>query len=264
MFRVILDLDADINAKDPLGMTAAFRAVTNRSSGILALLLDRGADIDARTNNGESLIHVAAKQWNRVDIMQSLLDRGADIHVLTEKGENLVHIAADSSTSSMLDYLIGNGASLDAANEKGVLMVAAKQDRLETLMALMKRGARLNTADSEGRSALHYAIAALPPKPDIVEVIVQEQTVNLIDIKGRTPLHYAHYESAQLSDSKLENWKTRAAHVTRLLIEGGASDTMIDEEGRIPKDYLDWSTEVHRHDWKREYRNLTICGRGFH
>ena len=47
MIQVILDLNADIEAKDSSDMTAAFCAVGKNNGGILSLLLDRRADINA-------------------------------------------------------------------------------------------------------------------------------------------------------------------------------------------------------------------------
>ena len=219
MVQLILDLGADIDAKDSLGMTAAFHAVTNESSRILALLLDRGADP----------------------------------YVLTKKRESLVHLAANSPTSAMLDYLIDSGASFDTADEEGLtpLMNAAGMGQMETLTALIKRGARCDTTNSKGKSLLHFAILAPNPEPDVVKVVMQTQSVNVIDIKGRTPLHYAYLWSAQ------NHCKVSMADVIQLLIEGGAAETIVDAYGRVAKDYVDWSTDEHERNWGREYWDLT-------
>lgn len=255
MVRVILDLNADINAKDPSGLTPAFSAVMNENTGILALLLERGADIDDRPDSGSSLMQVAAKKWNRLDIMEILLDRGYDIHVLTERRESLAHIAADSPTSDMLDYLIDSGALFDTPNEEGVtpLMIAAGEGQQETLRALIRRGARCDITDSIQKSLLHFVVSANFPQPNIVEVVMQLQNVNAVDVKGRTSLHYSYFWSAQFRLNSYKDRNTGIANVIRLLIEGGASETIVDADGRIPKDYLDWCTSEHGNDWTHEY-----------
>ena len=260
MVQMILDLDANIDAKDTSGMTAAFRALKKENCGILALLLDRGADIDARSDTGESLMQVAAKKSNRLDIMHLLLERGADVHSMTGKWESLVHIAADNPTSDMLDYLIDSGASFDTADEKGVtpLMIAADRGQWETLTALIKRGARCDVTDSKQKSPLHFAVSAFSPQPNIVKLVMQTtQNFDVIDIRGRTPLHYAYFRSAQISgDDLLEDWQPEITDVIRLLIEGGASQTIADEYGRIPKDYLSWSHYRYAIDWRSGYWDL--------
>lgn len=260
MVQLILDRNADIDAKDPLGMTAAFRAIRNENGGILPLLLDRGADIDARLDDGESLLHFAAKNERRVDIMQFLIDRGADINVLTENRESLVHIAATHPTSAMLDCLIGNGALFDTADMQGVtpLLSAAGRGRLQTLTALIKRGARLDIRHSTGQIPLHFAVSRpAVPEPDVVEVVMRAQEVNAIDIKGRTPLHHAYFRSAQLSVWSSGKRNTIIADVIRQLIKKGASETFADADGKIPKDYSNWSTWEHEREWNRDYRRLT-------
>ncbi|CAD6584369.1 MAG: hypothetical protein ASARMPRED_001750 [Alectoria sarmentosa] len=254
MVQLILDHNADIDAKDPLYRTAAFRAIENENGGILPLLLDCGADIEVRLEDGHSLLHIAAEKERRVDIMQFLLDRGADINALTDNLESLVHIAAIHPTSAMLDCLIGNGALFDSADLQGVtpLLLAARRGRLQTLTALIKRGARLDIRHPTGQTPLHFAFSHLAvPEPDVVEVLMRTQEVNVIDIKGRTPLHYAYFKSAQ------EKWNTSIADMIRQLIKGGASETIADADGKLPKDYSNWSTWEHGREWKRDYWRLT-------
>lgn len=260
LVQLLLDRNADIEAKDPDGMTPAFRAVRNENVGILPLLFDRGADIRARRESGESLLQVAVKHERRVDIVQFLLDRGADVKVLTRKGESLVHIAADHPTSAMLDCLIDYGAPFDVTDKEGVtpLLFAAGRGRLETLTALMKRGARLDVTDYWGKTPLHFAVSPeFPPRPDVVEVVMPTQKVNAIDIAGRTSLHHSYHTSARISSSGFQVFQeTRIADVIQRLIEGGASETIADAYGRIPKDYAALFTWKHYDQWKAAYRRL--------
>ena len=223
MVQTILDHGADINAKDPLGMTAALRAIKHQNSAILYLLLDRGANIDAQSNRGESLLHKAARHM-RVDIFQSLLDRGADVHVLTKRRESVVHFTATHPAATLLNSLIEHGAPFDLQNEKGFtpLMIAAARGELETSKALIKHGASLNARD----------------------------------IKGRTPLHHACYQYGRCSFFDSQTWKDRAAtaiDVIRQLIENGASVTTTDAHGRTAEHYLRSDTAEMRDEFESDY-----------
>ena len=223
MVQAILDRGADINAKDPLGMTAALRAVKNYNGAILYLLLDRGANINAQSNKGESLLHNAARHTS-VDFLQFLLDRGADVHVLTKQREGLCHFTASHPTSTLLNSLIDHGAPFDMKNDKGFtpLMIAAARGELETSKTLMKHGASLNA----------------------------------IDIKGRTPLHHACYQYGRSSFSRRQESKNRAAmaiDVIRQLIENGASVAIADAHGRTAKRYLRWNTLGLRDEFESDY-----------
>lgn len=174
MVQTILDHDANIDAKDSSGLTATAHAIGNENGGILTLLLDRGANIDVRLDGddyvevgdfsvslcgGVSLVHIAASNERRVDIMQFLLDRGADVNALDTYGRSPLHDAAYYSNPIILDCLIDYGALLDVADEGGVtpLFLALSEGRLEAVKALIKRGARLDITDSMGRSPLHRA-----------------------------------------------------------------------------------------------------------
>ena len=261
MIQVILDHDADIDAKDSSGLTATARAIGNEDGGMLTLLLDRGANIDVRLDGddhmvlggfnvslygGESLVHIAASNERRVDIMQFLLDRGADVNALNIYGQSPLHIAAHGSNSIILDCLIDYGALLDVADGCSLtpLLSAVSQGKLETTTALIKRGARLDITDSGGRSPLHLA-----SEPHVVRVLLAAQGVDVVDVKGRTPLHYAYFHSAQVFDGfynqRIEKWKIAIADIIRQLIKGGASETITDADGRIPKEYSNRSTHEH-------------------
>lgn len=66
MVNMILDLNANIDAKDSRGMTAAFPTVKNNNCDLFSFLLDRGASLDARMGTGESLLHTVAQNKRKV------------------------------------------------------------------------------------------------------------------------------------------------------------------------------------------------------
>ena len=261
MVHLLLDRNADIDAKDPAGRTAAFRAVEKENSGVLSILLDRGADIDVRVDGGESLVHLAAENEWRVDIMQLLLDKGAEVNVYNKKHRSPVHVAMSHSNSVMLDCLIDNGAHFDIADEEGVtpLQWGARLDRPETVATLIKRGARFDFTVSTRKTPLHFAVSLeSPPEPDFVEAVMRTQRVDVIDILGRTPLHHAYWTSSLYTNPHYVRHIDRPERmklvfdVIRRLINGGASETIADAYGRIPKDYADCDRDGH-HKWDQDY-----------
>lgn len=252
IIQVILDLDADVDAKDLHGRTAAFSAVETGNCGTLSLLLDRGANVNARMKGGISLLHFAVdlivREGPALDCLQILLDRSADVNVLTKSGRSVVQLAAATQSLNALDRLVDHGAQFDVADKAGhtPLMIAAWYGRLEIFIALSKLGARRDVTDILGRTPLHFAVR--PLSLEMVEVAMRGQEIDVTDINGRTPLHYAHFWSA-----RYERFD-EAATVMRRLIEEGASETIADAHGRIPKDYyLLWPTYHNEPDWKYKY-----------
>jgi hypothetical protein len=59
------------------GSTPLITAVTFEKAAIVSALIDAGADLSIRNNDGATALHVAAF-FGRVEIVQELLDAGAD------------------------------------------------------------------------------------------------------------------------------------------------------------------------------------------
>jgi len=57
--------------------------------------LDEGGDINRRTEEGQTLLHIATDNF-QVDIMKLLLSRGADINARGYHGYTPLHIAVDN------------------------------------------------------------------------------------------------------------------------------------------------------------------------
>ena len=220
IYHLILDLGADIDAKDESNYTALFMAVECQNSRIVGLLLDRGAD------------HAA-------------LPLPARWHHLPTERRSLMQIATEQSSSAILDFLIDRGMPFDIADEEGLtpLLFAVERRQLTTAMALIKWGARLDVADCRGMTLLHSAVSS--HLPSLVELAIQKQDVNAPDIKGRTPLHHAYYESTfnmqQLHTIygivDCPETINEFATIIQSLVDAGASETAVDEDGKIPKDY---------------------------
>jgi len=74
--QLILDHGADINAKDNDGNTSRHGAALNGRKAVAELLLAKGADASARTNHGLTPYGLA-KHYGRQEIIDLLLKHGA-------------------------------------------------------------------------------------------------------------------------------------------------------------------------------------------
>lgn len=105
----VLKVDpALVNACDQDGYTPLHRAAYEGHTHIIQFLLERGAQIENRTNDGWTSLHSAAN-WGHAGAAGMLLRHGADINAQTDGLHTPLHLAAVNSTNSeILELLLMN------------------------------------------------------------------------------------------------------------------------------------------------------------
>lgn len=87
---ILLKNGANVNQCDRVGLTALHRATTEETA---RLLLDHGADPNARTHAGNTPLHFAAQNM-LVDVVNVLLEYGADVNSHDVKGYTILDAAS--------------------------------------------------------------------------------------------------------------------------------------------------------------------------
>lgn len=82
--RMLLERGADINAKDEWGRTALMIGADEGYSDLVLLLLDWEADVHLRDERGYTALMFAA--WKgHLDVVKALIERGADVNGVDNK-----------------------------------------------------------------------------------------------------------------------------------------------------------------------------------
>jgi ankyrin repeat protein len=110
-------------------------------------LIKAGADLEVRTSDGWTPLHVAAMR-GRTDAAKALIAAGADLEAKDNDDWTPLHDAAAFGHTEIAKALIQAGADLEAKNKVGwtPLHFAAARGKTEAAKALIGAGADVSTA----------------------------------------------------------------------------------------------------------------------
>ena len=225
----------------------------NSESGLTMRLMDCKSDIS--TNTGSAVTLSLGKYTSEYQItssfyvMDTLVNKCQDVNAQDKDGQTPLHIAIrwsvfyavlSSTEESLIKDLLDHGADLNIRDNLGYtpLHCAAFSGTPEIILMLVNRGASLIAKDYAGRVPLHCAASAL--YEDNLKALLRESELDAQDFKGRTPLHHAYIRWSILKHLTSKHHQTRRSAIA-LLLEAGASDNIVDADGRIPSDYSTWS-----------------------
>ncbi len=217
----LLAKKADINARNEVGYTPLHLAAEKGHMKIVHVLLGHRADVAARDHHGRTPLHIAA-QHGATDIVADLLAEGEEIVEAQDvSGQTALHLAAAGGFTDVIHSLLIRKANINARTHLGhtPLHEATEHNFLETVDFLLVKGAHINEGDNFHRTPLH--VAAKLGFVDITDLLISKAAdINAQDHFGRTPLH----EAAM---------KGHCALVT-LLVQKGAQVGVKDLLGRTP------------------------------
>lgn len=128
------------------------------------------------------------------DASALLIERGAEVNARDTFGQTPLHIAAYVGNAPLVDFLLKKGADADLADRNGrsPLHLAARRDHQKVVQLLMARGAQVNRKDIKGLTPLHLAVTRKENSGGTTrQLILQGAAVNEVDSDGWTPLFYA-------------------------------------------------------------------------
>jgi uncharacterized protein len=159
----VVDAPPTANAQNEQAATAPHEPpwVTN-----VRLLLDSGADIETRDDEGETPLTRAAS-FGQTETFKFLLERGAKVNIRDKGGMTPLIAAACScamatmnSTYDIMKTLLEKGANVNARSREGktaLIMAAGSPDDAASVKLLLSWGADPMSKDNEGKTAMTFA-----------------------------------------------------------------------------------------------------------
>jgi ankyrin repeat protein len=248
---LLLTHGVDVNVADDDGLRALHFAgdhdmvvhdnaeMVHDNAEMVHLLIAHGADIEARSADGDTPLIVSSQYKQKHNITKALLKHGADAGVHNKRGATPLHCASMwlmSEHHELAESLLEHGADVNATDEGGRtplhwLLGSESDDPLFMAKFLLDNGADVNAMSDEG-SPLHTACwdllcPAMCTRPqyqsgvDVVELLLEHGAiVNATDASRVTPLYRL-----------LVSFSSNEFAIADLLLKNGADVNAVLDEG---------------------------------
>ena len=119
-----------------------------------------GGDLEETNENGESVLACAIISGCDIDLLMLLIDNGADIFDFDDEGVSIFDLSVTYNNIEMVNFLISKGLDVNKTTRRSgftALMAAACYGRVEIAKILLEKGAKQETIDAKGFTAMDFA-----------------------------------------------------------------------------------------------------------
>jgi palmitoyltransferase len=148
--------------------------------------------INEKTNEGMTALHYAAYKGN-IPLLQFLITSGASVDAVTNLGKNVIHMAAEGNQPSMMIYLITKEhQSSQSVDENGStpLHWACYSGAEESVNFLLNLDVNIDAQDKEKLTPLHLAVLGGREKI-VLKLLQKNANKTLTNVRGELPIDLA-------------------------------------------------------------------------
>ncbi|KAH0563336.1 hypothetical protein GP486_002098 [Trichoglossum hirsutum] len=218
--RLLLEKGADLESKSEYGWTSLMCAALNGHEAVTRLLLEKGADLESKNRYGWTPLMCAAQNGHEA-IAKLLLEGGADLESKCKGSWTPLSYAVRSGHKAVTKLLLEKGADLESRSmyHWTPLMCAAWHGYEAITELLLEKGAGLESKDEESWTPLSHA--AQNGHEAVTRLLLEKGAyLESKDNRCRTPLLHAAANGHVM--------------VVKLLLEKGADLESEDNAGQTP------------------------------
>ena len=207
MIKVLLERGAKIDEKDDDGWSALHYASNKGHLDAVTFLLNRGLSVNIQDKDGATPLIRASSPYQLI-IIKKLLSSGADINARTKKdGDTPLMIAVENRNLDVVKFLLKMGINVNARDnhELTALTQASVMGYADIVRLLLENGADINSRTKKGVTTL--MIAAESGQSEVVKTLIEyEPDINARINGGHTALTLALFNGhVKVSQLLLDN-----------------------------------------------------------
>ena len=225
--KLLLANGANVNTSTPKGSTPLTEAAAAGGPEMIRLLLAHHADVNARRNDGGFTALLWAVNNNRLDNAKLLLAGGAQVDVKSDQHLSPLHLAVWFGWPEMVKTILAHKPDLEILNGNGhtSLQESVIKPQLEIAGLLLDAGADPNVPYKDVDNASPLQLAAVRLDKPMVELLVAHKAdLNLQDRYGNTALS----RMRELAAGKTPSPRAQIAgrEIAELLRKAGADENL--------------------------------------
>ena len=131
-----------------------------------------------------------AARSSKLELVKLLIEHGADVNAKTRSGQTAIHAACQENNFEIVKVLDNAGADVNSAdNEGGTCLMAT--NNINIVKYLLNKGVDLNVRTTSGETALHVSVRRNHDLSKIHALVEAGADITIPGIDGDSPLIYA-------------------------------------------------------------------------
>lgn len=184
-----MDKGVDLNVKTNEGRTLLHVATLRGMTDLVQKIIELGGDVNTADNDGMTPLMKSIWSDSREVFYLLLSSKGIEIDAIDNKGKSALHYAVVEVNRTLIEELLNKGASMSLKNNMGTSPIdeAMYDDNIDTVMIFIRNGMDVNTTNGSRNTALHIAVLS-ESLEEVAELMDLNADMSIRNKDGDSPL----------------------------------------------------------------------------